>query len=264
MEVRQIQSISSRAGLGHGYDDLVYAVLGDEAFEVLDHPEDRRALYVPADLDGRPADEAHDLRLGRSRAPDVPGERHARLAGSDDSRPRPAPDLPQGHLVEDPRIEPHGDELHIGEYGPHQRYRERDGVELHDPESPGTHTEYRQEEAAGRHRRRAQNPHALVDAGVAQDALVDPVPVQEQHERERREHGERPEQCARTADSSRVSGERGRERNGERLDDYEGVDEHRRPAPERGRRAVEGPLQPVHTTQEPLPDPLQKPHSPTF
>ena len=32
--------------MGHGYDDLVYAVLGDESFEVLDHPEDRSALDV--------------------------------------------------------------------------------------------------------------------------------------------------------------------------------------------------------------------------
>src|SRR5918994_389904 len=248
------------AGLGHGYDDLVYAVLGDEIFEVLYHPEDRRALYVPAYLDGRPADEADDLCLGRSRAPDVPGERHARLAGSDDNRPRPAPDLPQGHLVEDPRIETHGDELHIGEYGPHQRYRERDGVEVHEAKTPGTHTDYRQGEAAGRHRSRAQNPHPLVDAGVAQDALVDPVGVQEQHERERREHRERPEERPERGTPRRVSCDADDERNGERLDDYEGVDEHRRTAPERRRRAVEGPLQPVHAIQEPLPDPLQKPH----
>ena len=53
----------------------------------------------------------------------------------DDGRPRPAPDLPQRHLVEDPRVEPHGDELHVGEYRADQRYRERDGVGLHDPET---------------------------------------------------------------------------------------------------------------------------------
>ena len=42
------------------------------------------------------------------------------------------------------------------------------------------------------------------------------------------------------------AGEPEEQRDGERLDDYEGVDEHRRPTPERGRRAMEGPLQPVH------------------
>src|SRR4029450_8665283 len=103
------------AGLGHSYNDLVYAVLGDEIFEVLYDPGGRRALYVPASLDRRPADEADDLCLGRSRAPDVPGERHARLAGSDDGRPRPAPDLPQRHLVEEPMMQPQRDELQVCE-----------------------------------------------------------------------------------------------------------------------------------------------------
>src|SRR5215207_4817460 len=92
MEVRQILHLLSPC-LGHGYDDLVYAVLGDESFEVLDHPEDRSALDVPANLRGRRTDETHDLRLGRRRAPDMPGERHTSLSRPHDGRPRPASDL---------------------------------------------------------------------------------------------------------------------------------------------------------------------------
>src|SRR5918997_1515265 len=191
---------------------------------------------MPADLFGRLADETDDLCPGRSSSPDVSGERHARLPGSNDNRPCPAPDLPQRHLVEHARIKPHGDELHVGEYRSYEWNGERNGVDLlHDAEAPGTYREHGDEEPAGCHGRSAQHADTLVDARVTEDALVHPVPVQEQHERERREYGERP-------------------------DDYEGVDEHRRPAPERRRRAMEGPLQPVHRTQEPLPDPLQKPH----
>src|SRR4028119_143749 len=222
------------ACLRYGYDDLIYAVLGDDLPEVRDHPKDRRAFYVPTDLGGRLADEAHHLRLRGRRAPDVSGERHAGLLRPHDGRPRPATDLPQGELVEHARVEPHGHELHISEHRTHQRQGGRNGVGVHDAKTVRPYREHGDKEPPGGYGRRAQHPHTLVDAGVAQDALVDPALVQQQHESQRREDRERQERAPEfrwhVAREPKEQGDR------ERFDDYQGVHEHRRPAPEGRRR----------------------------
>ena len=70
-------------------------MLGDEILQILHDPENRRALYAPANLRTRITDETHDLGLGGGRPPDVPGKRHTRLPRTHDGHPSPAPDLPQ-------------------------------------------------------------------------------------------------------------------------------------------------------------------------
>src|SRR4029450_831042 len=139
MEVRQIQSISSRLAWGMAmmtWSMPCWAMRSSRSSTTPRTGEPSMCLPTSTgDLLTKPTTCVSDAAVRQMcPASATPGSpvptitRPRRAPGSDDHRPRPAPDLPQGHLVEDPRIETHGDELHIGEYGPHQRYRERDGV----------------------------------------------------------------------------------------------------------------------------------------
>src|SRR5918993_1702261 len=135
-------------------------------------------------------------------------------------------------------------------------------MEVHDPEAFRSHREVRDKEPPGGYGGRARHPDALVDAGVAQDALVDPALVEEQDEGQRREDRERPEGVPERRCDVAVEPEE--QRDGERLYYYRSVHQHRRPAPERGRRPSEGPLHPVNWTREPFPHSLKGPHGVTF